>query len=191
MGASTFEDYAWGKTPQEAFSIAVTDAAHEYGHGGYTGTIAEKSEFVMIPVPAKWKGKEQEYAYHLMNKDDHRIEDKWGPAGCILLESQDAIEKVPYATTVERYDQQGARKWETVFTVYSRAGGASRSFTSQTEAEKFAKDWVKANNEVAKIRIEKRLVNGSQEIITIKPKTKDVKVKGGKNKYMFFGWASC
>jgi hypothetical protein len=191
MGATTFEDYAWGRTPQEAYNAAVAEAIFNHGHEPYSGTIKEKDGFIMIEVPKAFKNKPEEYAYKLMNDDDRRIEDKWGPAGCILLESQDAIEKVPYATTVERYDQQGARKWETVFTVYSRAGGASRSFTSQTEAEKFAKDWVKANNEVAKIRIEKRLVNGSQEIITIKPKTKDVKVKGGKNKYMFFGWASC
>jgi hypothetical protein len=190
MGASTFEEYAWGKNPHEAFSAAHADACHEYGHGGYTGSLAEKSNFVVIDVPAKWKGKEVQYASHLIEEGDRRIDDKWGPAGCILVESKDAIEKVPYATTVERYDQKGTRKWETVFVVYSRGGGSSRTFTSQTEAEKFAKDWVKANNQTAKIRIEKRLVNGNQEIITISPKTKDVKVKGGQNKYLFFGWAS-
>lgn len=191
MGGTTFEDYAWGRTPLEAYESAVAEAIFNHGHEPYSGTIKEKDGFVMIDVPSKWKGKEEEYAYHLIEEDDSRISDKWGPAGCILLESKDAIDKIPYATTIERYDQNGTRKWETIFTVYSRAGGSSRSFSSQTEAEKFAKEWVKKNNEVAKIRIEKRLVNGSQEIITIKPKTKDVKVKGGKNKYMFFGWASC
>src|SRR5437763_10936334 len=177
MGGTTFEDYAWGRTPQEAYDLAVAEAIFSHGHEPYSGTIKEKDGYVMIDVPTKWKGKEIEYASHLIDEDDYRISDKWGPAGCILLESKDAIEKVPYATTVERYDQQGTRKWETIFTVYSRGGGSSRSFTSQTDAEKFAKDWVKKNNETAKIRIEKRLVNGSQEIITIKPKTKDVKVK--------------
>jgi len=34
---------AKGKTAQEAFDAAVAQARHEYGHGGYTGTIAEKS----------------------------------------------------------------------------------------------------------------------------------------------------
>jgi hypothetical protein len=191
MGATTFEDYAYGKTPAEAYNAAVSEAIHDYGHQSYSGTIKEKDGFVMIDVPAKWKGKEEEYAYHLIQEDDPRISDKWGPAGCILLESKDGIEKVPYATTQERYEQKGARKWETRFKIVATNGGLVAVKTSQTEAEKFAKDWVKKHNQSVRIVITKELVNGDPNILTIRPKTKDVKVKNVNNKYLFFGWASC
>jgi hypothetical protein len=191
MGASTFEVTSWGSTPQEAFSNAVDQAQYDYGNAGYTGTIAEKSEFTIISVPKQWEGNEEEYAYKLIDDGDPRVDDKWGPAGCILLESHDGVEKVPYATTVEKYPQEGTRKWETVFKVSSGAGTSFREFSSQTEAEKFAKEWVKETNQTARIRIEKKLVNGDQNIVTIRPKTKDVKIKNARNKYLFFGWASC
>ena len=84
MGANTFFCKAKGNTAREAFKNAVQEAQYEYGHGGYSGTIAEKSDFVVITVP---KGKDAEdYAYELLDKEDHRVDDKWGPAGCVMLE---------------------------------------------------------------------------------------------------------
>ena len=81
MGACNFYQKAKGKNAQEAFHSAVKAAEWEHGHGGYTGTIAEKHEFVMIRLP---KGKTPiEYAEELIGDDDPRIDDKWGPAGCI------------------------------------------------------------------------------------------------------------
>lgn len=81
MGAESFTTRAKGKNAQEAFVAAVEEALHEYGHRGYTGTIAEKSEFVMIP---RIKGLEAERQADMMiEDDDRRISDKWGPAGCI------------------------------------------------------------------------------------------------------------
>lgn len=54
MGASTFSDsVAKGRgtrTAQEAFRALQDDARHEYGHNGYTGTIAECDGFrIMDP----------------------------------------------------------------------------------------------------------------------------------------------
>lgn len=48
MGACDFETRGFGKTAQDAFNEAVDRARYEHGHGGYTGTIAEKSEFVEL-----------------------------------------------------------------------------------------------------------------------------------------------
>ena len=193
MGASTFEDYGYGKTPEQAFNSAVADAQYENGHGGYTGTLAEKHDFVVIPVPSEWKGKEEQYAYHLIDKSDSRINDKWGPAGCILVESSDAVDHVAYATTAERYKQEGARQWKTVYVVTSHGNqaGLRREVDSQTEAEAIAKELSKTHNATVTISIEKKLVNGDKKIITIRPKTKEVKSKLTNNKYLFFGWASC
>jgi len=42
MGAADFTTIALGKTANEAFSAAIEDALYDYGHAGYTGTIAEK-----------------------------------------------------------------------------------------------------------------------------------------------------
>lgn len=83
MSKQTFTNVAIGKTATEAFNKVVKEAQYEYGHGGYSGTIAEKSGFVMIAVPAGVAPRK--YANDLINDDDPRISDKWGPAGCIDL----------------------------------------------------------------------------------------------------------
>jgi hypothetical protein len=83
MGATEFFTTAKGATASEAFKAAVKDAEYEHGHGGYSGTIAEKRSFTMIAVP-----KDQEpiaYANDLLDDDDGRISDKWGPAGCVKI----------------------------------------------------------------------------------------------------------
>lgn len=53
MGANQFMDVGVGKTVAEAFSEAVRQAAYDHGHSGYTGTIAEKPGYVLIPRPAR------------------------------------------------------------------------------------------------------------------------------------------
>lgn len=50
MGAADYRSTAFGKTAQAAFSAAVEQAQHEHGHGGYTGTIAEKNGYGFIQV---------------------------------------------------------------------------------------------------------------------------------------------
>lgn len=86
MGACDFTDYATGKNADEAFQACVKDAQYEFGHGGYSGTIAEKGSFIRIAtdtVPSRDEG--FTLAYKLIADDDPRISDKWGPAGCIAV----------------------------------------------------------------------------------------------------------
>lgn len=45
MGADSFTVIQCGKTASEAFNRAVAHAEYNYGHAGYSGTIAEKSDF--------------------------------------------------------------------------------------------------------------------------------------------------
>lgn len=85
MGADTFSCTALGKNSNEAFRNAVAQAQHDYGHRGYTGTIAEKSEFVEISYRQSRDGDPQKFAYRLIDEGDERIDDKWGPAGCLDL----------------------------------------------------------------------------------------------------------
>jgi hypothetical protein len=55
MGGTNFHCEGKGKTADEAYSAAVQEALYWSGHGGYTGTIAEKSGFVVFTLP---KGKD-------------------------------------------------------------------------------------------------------------------------------------
>jgi hypothetical protein len=83
MGADIFFYKATGSSAKDAFITAINQARAEHGDGGYTGTIAEKRRFTMIELP---EGKDPLlYAGDLLENDDRRIGDKWGPAGCIKL----------------------------------------------------------------------------------------------------------
>lgn len=97
MGAQNFVAHATGKTAEEAFHNAVAQAQYDYGHAGYTGTIAEKHSFRMI-TDAK---KQEIFPQGLDGLSDYEIEDalwdidifgvdgfwqdKWGDAACIQV----------------------------------------------------------------------------------------------------------
>lgn len=105
MGAEQFVTYARGKTAEEAFQNARSEAfqnarseaQYEYGHGGYTGTIAEKDNFKIVPLPAAVTdlSMADEAANAIMSGvatsldptgEIHDIaDDKWGPAACFDL----------------------------------------------------------------------------------------------------------
>jgi hypothetical protein len=53
MGAYDFTDYSFGRDVDDAFSRAVQEAQWQHGHGGYTGTIAEKYEWVEYVLPGR------------------------------------------------------------------------------------------------------------------------------------------
>lgn len=92
MGAYEFENRVKADSAQEAFRKATDQARFEHGHGGYTGTIAEKSEFRLMTPPDGMSP--AEYVRQLGDQScempvDPRItgfnpyDDKWGPAGCV------------------------------------------------------------------------------------------------------------
>jgi hypothetical protein len=92
MGASQFESEGRGPNAKAAFRAAVEEAQYESGHGGYTGTIAEKDKFVLIPgsgstLPTRAQAYNE--AADLIDKSDPRIDDKWGPAGAIEFANPD------------------------------------------------------------------------------------------------------
>lgn len=84
MGANTFITEARGSTAQEAFDSAVAAAQYDHGHGGYTGTIAEKHDFVKIAT-VDTLAEAEALADKIIDACDPRIDDKWGPAGCINI----------------------------------------------------------------------------------------------------------
>jgi len=93
MGGTTFFITAAGKDAREAFQSARDQALYESGHGGYTGTIAEKPSFTYIHHPdikdrLPTVAEVSELSERLIGADDRRIEDKWGPAGCTEVTTQ-------------------------------------------------------------------------------------------------------
>lgn len=84
MGANTFQTLSSGKSAKVAFEAACYQARYEDGHGGYTGTIAEKGEFTMIDTVAS-VDEAYKLADKLTDEGDSRVDDKWGPAGCIKI----------------------------------------------------------------------------------------------------------
>lgn len=100
MGAEVFCVTYKGKTAQEAFDKAVLDAVQHYGMSGYTGTIAEKEDFIMIDADGRdftvidhgeggleWILDEANWEVIV----EHENLDKWGPAGCIQVEDDTFI----------------------------------------------------------------------------------------------------
>ena len=74
-GASGFRVFIKNPDPKAAFREAVEDAQHESGHGGYSGTIAEKDGYEVRsrdPLPHD--------AAHAFADKDGENNDKWGPA---------------------------------------------------------------------------------------------------------------
>lgn len=85
MGASSFITVAHGPSAQAAFQAAVSEARRAHGGRSYTGSVAEKRSFVVIPTPEHIDA--TEYAARLLDSDDPRVANKWGPAACIDLGS--------------------------------------------------------------------------------------------------------
>lgn len=89
MGAQTFCQVASGKTAQEAFRSAVDSAEYAYGHAGYTGTIAEKDDFITLPVsPERLAEIKADWRLEYSDEDPlwQKVNEKWGPAGCVQLD---------------------------------------------------------------------------------------------------------
>jgi hypothetical protein len=73
-----------GTLKRRSFRTARENALEEYDDEGYTGSIAEKESFVMIPLPL---GEDAEaYARRICRERDPRVRDKRGPAGCIEVQ---------------------------------------------------------------------------------------------------------
>ncbi|MER5302253.1 hypothetical protein ABT039_22720 [Streptomyces lasiicapitis] len=83
MGAEYFSAYQAGTNVDQAFRDAVEHARYEHGHGGYTGTIAEKHSYTVVTKTPMTESDAEAYADKLLEPDDAPLLDDWGPAGAI------------------------------------------------------------------------------------------------------------
>jgi len=82
MGGCSFSVVVEGWSAESAFDEAVKSAQYEYGHGGYTGTIAEKSGFRLLHPPNLDR---ESPAFREWYERQSDANDKWGPAFCVVL----------------------------------------------------------------------------------------------------------
>jgi hypothetical protein len=94
MGAQSFMVRQSGSTLSEAFQSAVNQAQWDYGHGGYTGSIAEKDDVREVRTPKILMTDDDKigWASSLLHEEiaDSQwewINDKWGPAAALRLSS--------------------------------------------------------------------------------------------------------
>ena len=109
MGAETFYQTVKGKNAQDAFNRAKEEAYWMHGHGGYSGSIAEKQGFTEFQRPKGirektvrtlmhdlfdlYYGDEKKknriakkypkFSIQTLTKMANTFEDKWGPAVCM------------------------------------------------------------------------------------------------------------
>lgn len=81
MGASTFYNSIRGTDARAAFNQLTEQSQYESGHS-YSGEIGMKSTFVHIATVDTLQ-EARELAARLIDAEDPRVDDKWGPAGCI------------------------------------------------------------------------------------------------------------
>jgi len=117
-GGTDFSVFVRGTDPRKAFREAVEDARHEHGHGGYSGSIAEKSDFKLRSSTPMTRDE----AHAFIDKDIERNE-KWGPAfavpiaeGKVLRESTKTVKVQAKSAT---FAAEEARK---LLTSQARAG---------------------------------------------------------------------
>lgn len=70
-----------GQSPERAFDTGTHAARLAFGNGGFTGTLADKGDFVLIRCPKHYEPRA--YAESLIDLLDPRICDMWSPAGMI------------------------------------------------------------------------------------------------------------
>lgn len=97
MGADPYATYAYHEDLKTAFWSAVEECLYANGHGGYTGTLAEKDAVTDLGVVADNESEAMEWAEDLMGSDwsgrtdipgyDKYQHDKWGPANAIKIKT--------------------------------------------------------------------------------------------------------
>jgi hypothetical protein len=88
MGSADFTHYQAGTSAIEALREAADQARYERGHDGYTGSIGEKGECVVLPGGVRTAAEARELAQqHIDQGMTSQYCDKWGPCGAIPVKT--------------------------------------------------------------------------------------------------------
>lgn len=91
MGALDFYTIATGTDLQRAFNAARDHAEWEHGTG-FTGTVAEKEEVMLLDEPKRSEQEAVVRAKELLNGEDPRVSTKYGPAGALPITTDDGAD---------------------------------------------------------------------------------------------------
>jgi hypothetical protein len=89
MGGQDFMFSVSGSDLKKVHAESVARAQYEYGHRGYTGTIAEKPE---VELRANGKLFAGIFEAERFAEDDIEENDKWGPAFAVAFGANGKIE---------------------------------------------------------------------------------------------------
>ena len=138
MGATEFAIDNTGKTIAEAYDKQVTSDCYNFGHSGYTGTLAEKDGYVLIDRPPRiraerlmdiiidaerwmfWDDTDERYRQACFQppakcrKAWERL-DKWYPPRVLMLDARDICktydDKWGPALAVEQSPAEKKERW--------------------------------------------------------------------------------
>ena len=104
-GGSEFSVYAVGTDAKSAFQKAVSEARHERGSGGYSGTIAEKDSFKLRSSDPMTRAQARAFM-----EEDIEWNDKWGPAFAVSIAEEKVLGETEFTLTVKAKDGSAAQK---------------------------------------------------------------------------------
>ena len=81
MTLKPFIQLVTGESPERAFDTGTHAARLAFGTNGFTGSLADKGDFIIIRCPKIYEPKA--YAEYLLDSQDQRIAEMWSPAGMI------------------------------------------------------------------------------------------------------------
>lgn len=102
-GASSFVDFGRGSDAKKAFQEITEEARHESGHGGYSGTIAEKSNFIIRRSTPMSRQDAQAFV-----DTDMEQADKWGPAFAVPISESKVKSEKEVTLKVQAKDSNSA-----------------------------------------------------------------------------------
>jgi len=134
MGATEFFIDNFGKTVNEAYRKQVDHDFYEHGHGGYTGTLAEKDGFILITRPPRIRADRlkdliidaEQWMYWMDTDEKYR--------GQVYTEPKAKCRKAWYQL-IEKYPAGGARN---ICKTYGEKWGPALA-VEQSPAEKKAR----------------------------------------------------
>lgn len=182
MGAWAFKTFAGGEDAATAFNTARRDAQLEYGHGGYSGTIAEKDHYVIVTDVITDLDEAQALAATLLKRDDPRVTDKWGPAGAIPVRQSTRTVRVDDLTGSGTSCRLDAAELD-------RIAGLARARGLITAAETVTAGHLTA---ATRNRDGRRPgYTGGVAELSVRRSPTDLQIRSKPDGWLFFGLASC
>jgi hypothetical protein len=164
-----------GANAKDVFAELCDQDRWENGHS-YSGGIGMKDSFVLIGT-VQTREAARVVADRLIDEADPRIDDKYGPAGCI---------EVVEPTIV---DAPEAREGSTAALVFAACVRSQRrALDTKTLAMRTGKSQCAVNRYASKLVASGHLVKDGKGF---KVATRKGSAPAGVRTFVFFGWASC